>query len=235
MINCPNPTCRAANPEGSKRCQVCQSALPHRYLWGVGDWAASLKSGDLFNRRYLLKSDRIFLDTQPGLVPESLPELPDFLMPYLHLSAYPLHTPRPYAVMPSSDKESGKNYVLMLESSALSESGAELGAASDYSAQSPSLLPELSASWADAPPLRQLSWLWQIACLWDAFDAEQVASTLLNGSFLRVDWFGITAAGAGFTSHWSCIAPANRSARFFGRGLKTAHANGLKPQLAASG
>ena len=187
MINCPNPTCRAANPEGSKRCQVCQSALPHRYLWGVGDWAASLKSGDLFNRRYLLKSDRIFLDTQPGLVPESLPELPDFLMPYLHLSAYPLHTPRPYAVMPSSDKESGKNYVLMLESSALSESGAELGAASDYSAQSPSLLPELSASWADAPPLRQLSWLWQIACLWDAFDAEQVASTLLNGSFLRVD------------------------------------------------
>ncbi len=191
MINCPNPTCRAANPEGSKRCQVCQSALPHRYLWGVGDGVATLKPGDLLNQRYLLKSDRIFLDTHPGLVPESLPELPDFLMPYLHLSAYPLHTPRPYAVVASPNKEPGKNYVLMLESSALSEIepelGSELGGVRDYSAQSPSLLPELSASWAGAPPLRQLSWLWQIACLWDAFDAEQVAATLLNGYFLRVD------------------------------------------------
>ena len=187
MINCPNPSCRTANPEGSKRCQVCQSALPHRYLWGVGDWVATLKPGDLLNQRYLLKSDRIFLDTQPGLVPESLPELPDFLMPYLHLSAYPLHTPRPYAVMPSPDKDSGKNYVLMLESSALSLSTAHSIGASDYSAQTPGLLPELSASWADAPPLRQLSWLWQIACLWDAFYTEQVATTLLNGSSLRVD------------------------------------------------
>ncbi len=198
VINCPNPSCRAANPEGSKRCQVCQSALPHRYLWGVGDWVAALKPGDLLNQRYLLKSGRIFLDTQPGLLPESLPELPDFLMPYLHLSAYPLHTPRPYAVMPSPNKDADKDYVLMLESSALAVSAPALSAlslsalslsvvAGDDSAQSPSLLPELSASWGAAPPLRQLSWLWQIAYLWDAFCTEQVATTLLNDAFLRVD------------------------------------------------
>ncbi|MGB3300274.1 MAG: hypothetical protein WBA76_18585, partial [Phormidesmis sp.] len=201
MINCPDPSCRALNPEGRKRCQVCQSTLPHRYLWGVGEGLATLKPGDLFNQRYLLKSGRIFLDTQPGLVPESLPDLPDFLMPYLHLSAYPLHTPRPYAVMPSSDQAPHKACILMLESSALSLSmalsttpstAADMAAIdSNYSAHSPSfspeLLPELATSWAEAPPLRQLSWLWQIACLWDAFDAEQVAATLLTPAFLRVD------------------------------------------------
>ena len=146
----------------------------------------------MVNQRYLLKRDRIFLDTQPGLVPDSLPDLPPFLLPYLHLSAYPLHVPRVYAVIQMAEKGSktkladqtkdqGENqYVLMLESSALAiavQSGSEV----------PTLLPKLSQSWSAAPPLRQLSWLWQIAQVWDAFYAEQVTPSLLDEDLVRVD------------------------------------------------
>ncbi|MEO0708087.1 MAG: protein phosphatase 2C domain-containing protein [Cyanobacteria bacterium J06649_5] len=179
MINCPNPSCKTANPEGADVCQVCQSALPHFYLWGVGDLVANIRPGQLLNQRYLLKRDHTFLDTKPGLIPESLPELPDFLLPYLHLSAYPLHTPRPYAVMRTPDND----YVLMLESSALSTATQP----KMPTGQAPGLLPQLTKRWAEAPPLRQLNWLWQIAQVWDAFVTEKVAATLLNESLLRVD------------------------------------------------
>jgi serine/threonine protein phosphatase PrpC len=143
---------------------------------------ANLKPGTLLNGRYLLKQSAIFLDTQPGFVPESLPELPSFLLPYLHLSAYPLHVPRPYAVMRSPDGQ----YVLMLESGALAMASQDpAGKISTH--RVPAQLPTLQERWSDAPPLRQISWLWQISQLWDAFQAEQVAATLLNDSFLRVD------------------------------------------------
>ena len=67
MINCPNPSCKAANPEEAEVCQVCQSVLPHYFLWGVGDLVASLKPGTMLNQRYLLKRDRTILDTKPGI------------------------------------------------------------------------------------------------------------------------------------------------------------------------
>ena len=182
MINCPNPSCKTANPEEADTCQVCQSVLPHYYLWGVGDLVANLKPGTLVNQRYLLKHDCVFLDTKPGLSPESLPEVPRFLMPYLHLSAYPLHIPRPYCALKTPEND----YVLMLESSALSVAQPN----EDSSAQPftvPTQLPRLINRWKDAPPLRQLNWLWQIAQMWDAFVEEQVAATLVDSSLLRVD------------------------------------------------
>ena len=184
MITCPNPSCKAVNPEEAEVCQVCQSVLPHYYLWGVGDLLASLKPGTLLNQRYLLKRERTFLDTKPGILPESLPEIPDFLLPYLHLSAYPLHVPRPYSVLRTPDQA----YVLMLESSALWMAN-KAGAPQDKKTTTsvPTQLPRLINRWRDVPPLRQLNWRWQIAHLWDAFSAEQVAATLLDSSLLRVD------------------------------------------------
>ncbi|WP_141242164.1 protein phosphatase 2C domain-containing protein [Leptolyngbya sp. BC1307] len=179
MINCPNPSCKTANPEGAHVCQGCRSVLPYHYLWGVGELVSTLRPGAMINQRYLLKQDRTFLDTQPGLIPESLPELPDFLLPYLHLSAYPLHVPRPYAVLRSPDDDD----VLMLESAALATPFRTDG----QIASVPELLPKLVTQWPEAPPLRQLSWLWQVAQLWDAMQAEQVAPTLLDESLLRVD------------------------------------------------
>ncbi|MGC1219932.1 MAG: protein phosphatase 2C domain-containing protein [Phormidesmis sp.] len=183
MINCPNPSCKTANPEGADACQVCQAVLPHHYLWGVGDLVTTLQPGTLVNQRYLLKRDRIFLDTKPGMLPESLPEIPDFLLPYLHLSIYPLHVPRPYSLLRTPDKD----YVLMLESSALSATATAAAGTLKEADKGPSQLPRLINQWADAPPLRQLSWLWQIAQLWDAFAAEQVAMTLIDSTLLRVD------------------------------------------------
>lgn len=174
MIICPNPNCKTANPEGADTCQVCQSALPHHYLWGVGELIGNMRPGTMVNQRYLLKRDRTFLDTKPGLVPESLPELPPFIQPYLHLSAYPLHVPRPYSVLRTPEKD----YVVMLEQSALS-----MATYPDV----PSVLPKLTGRWPDAPPLRQLSWLWQIAQVWDAFVVEQVAATLIDSELVRVD------------------------------------------------
>lgn len=164
MINCPNPSCKTANPEGVDTCQVCQSVLPHYYLWGVGHLVASLQPGTLLNQRYLLKHDRIFLDTKPGLTPESLPEIPDFLLPYLHLSAYPLHVPRLYSALRTPNQD----YVLMLESSALgiveaSAKGGPRKGADKGTKPVPELLPRLINSWGESPPLRQLSWLSQLA------------------------------------------------------------------------
>ena len=180
MINCPNPSCKTANPEDREVCQVCQTALPHYYLWGVGDLVSTLKVNSLVNQRYLLKRDHTFLDTKPGLVPESPPDLPAFLTAYLHLSAYPLHVPRVYSVMKTPDGD----YLTLLESSALAVSSDNPDAGSD---SVPALLPELSSQWKHAPPLRQLSWLWQIAQLWEPFSQEQVAATLLDEALLRVD------------------------------------------------
>ena len=184
MINCPNPSCKTANPEDAQVCQVCQTALPHYYLWGVGDLVPTLKVNSLVNQRYLLKRDQTFLDTKPGIVPESPPELPDFLSAYLHLSAYPLHVPRVYSAMKTPDDD----YLMMLESSALAVAGNPVADDSQQSNNAaPELLPEMFSLWQDAPPLRQLSWLWQIAQLWESFSQEQVAATLLNGNLLRVD------------------------------------------------
>ena len=180
MINCPNPSCKTVNPEDVSVCQVCQSALPHYYLWGVGELVSTLRVNSLVNQRYLLKRDRTFLDTKPGLIPESPSDLPAFLTAYLHLSAYPLHVPRVYSVMKTPDND----YVMMLESSALA-TGAEVEASSPGDA--PEQLPTLSSQWKSAPPLRQLNWLWQIAQLWESFAQERVAATLLDVDLLRVD------------------------------------------------
>ncbi len=211
MINCPNPNCNADNPEEATTCQACSLVLPHYYLWGVdlsgeglqsdgrqsdgrqsdgrqsiGKQSAALKPGTLLNNRYLLKSDRIFLDTKPGLIPEAPPEIPDAISPYLHLSVYPLHVPRPYAVIGNA---SGKDALgtagattLLLEYSAFSTAEA-MG----NNPEVPTLLPTLSKCWAEAPPLRQLSWLWQIAQMWESFRDERVAATLLDDNLVRVD------------------------------------------------
>ena len=178
MINCPNPNCNADNSEEAVACRTCSSALPHYYLWGVGETLSTLTPGAMLNNRYLLKRDRIFLDTTPGLVPEAPAEVPNEGLPYLHLSIYPLHVPRLYAAFMVMD-----SWVLMLESSAFSMVSST---AVPISAE-PSLLPRLGEPWLEAPPLRQLSWLWQIAQMWETFRNEQVATTLLTDELVRVE------------------------------------------------
>ena len=146
---------------------------------------STLEVNSLVNQRYLLKQDGIFLDTKPGLVPESPSDLPAFLTAYLRLSAYPLHVPRVYSAMKTPEGD----YLTLLESSALAAIAKEsqATAAGHSTGEVPQLLPKLSDRWTAAPPLRQLNWLWQIAQLWEPFSQEQVAATLLDEHLLRVD------------------------------------------------
>ncbi|MEM6254737.1 MAG: protein phosphatase 2C domain-containing protein [Cyanobacteria bacterium P01_D01_bin.156] len=163
MINCPNPECQIANPEGSQICRSCQTVIPHRYLWVVGP-----SKFDNLDKRYSWKQGQVVVDTQPGLSPPESPDpLPAAVLPYLALACHSVHMPQPYGLY---------GELLLLDKAPLVTHDA-----------TPRLLPTLSEAWPTASPLRQLNWLWQIAGLWPHFLTEQVASSLLPGEQLRVD------------------------------------------------
>ncbi|EDX83681.1 protein phosphatase 2C [Synechococcus sp. PCC 7335] len=149
----------------------------------------------MLNNRYLLKHDRIFLDTKPGLVPEAPVDISGMALPYLYLSVYPLHVPRLYAAFETSKGDP----VLLLESSAFS-----MADSTTANVSTPMLLPTLATAWTNAPPLRQLSWLWQIAQMWESFQDEGVAATLLNDHLVRVD--GSVVRLLELTADLGCLA-----------------------------
>ncbi|NEP61622.1 MAG: serine/threonine protein phosphatase [Symploca sp. SIO2G7] len=169
MINCPNPECQAANPEGRHQCTSCETFLPHHYLWAAG-------SGTLegLAQRYSWQHQRIVLDTQPGLPPASPNPVPNYVWPYLMLAPHSPHVPQPYALL----NEGTDQELLLLNAAAITTPAAN---------QRPKLLPGLLDAWPSASPLRQLNWLWQLARLWSDFLEQQVASSLLLGDCVRVD------------------------------------------------
>lgn len=188
---CPNYNCQAGNPESHKFCQRCRTLLPKRYLWVLGKGLEAYRPGTLMAGRYLLKHSRILLDTQPGLLPESAEELPDFIQPYLRLAAYRLHIPQIYARLQVSEGRSPATFWL-LEQIPVYPSGLETPDATQFSNQNLStlagqLMPELTSSWQTASGLRQLNWLWQIAQLWQPLSSEGLAATLLDTKLLRVE------------------------------------------------
>ena len=142
-------------------------------MWAVGEGIKACKPGDLIAGRYLLKRDRLLVDTQPEQLPELPEEIPSAIAPYLRLFAYQLHVPQVYGlVSPATSKLSGDIWLL--------ENGPILKVTE-------SLMPELADSWKGAAAMRQLNWLWQIAQLWQPFIAQGVASTLLTPELLRVE------------------------------------------------
>ena len=207
MIYCPNPSCQTPNSETNRFCQVCHTALPHRYLWAVGKDLDELEPGDLLADRYQLKQGRIFLDTKPGIPPESFGEIPASVFPYLHLSIYPLQVPRPYCFLTFQLGKQTRT-VLLLEEAAIRTDFNASDTMLDRTIVLPKpqetteitteifspklvvaveLLPTLQQGWESASSLRQLNWLWQIAKLWQHFQLEQVASSLITPKLLRVD------------------------------------------------
>ncbi len=182
-LYCANSLCQAPNPMSHRFCQQCRSLLPKRYLWAVGKAVASLRPGELLAERYWCKEGQIFLDTKPGLLPETLPELPETVEPYLRLIACLPHVPRVYALVPFGSKRSPE--VLLLEGAPIYPPG---GSSSAISAESEgTLMPDLPAAWKHGNGLRQLHWLWQLARLWEPLLYERVASSLLNPALLRVE------------------------------------------------
>jgi protein phosphatase len=161
-------------------------------LWALGEKVSHIQPGQYLGQRYLCKAPRIFLDTQPGLPPESVDELPDAAIPYIKLNAYKAHVPQAYGWALPEDEAGSIQPVLLLEQGAiatpvkaplLSGKGTTLG--EQTALLSP--LPLMTEQWADASAMRQLNWLWQMAKLWQPLASEQVVSTLLNPSLIRVE------------------------------------------------
>ncbi len=149
-----------------------QNSVAKHYLWALGEGIKGCRPGDLIAGRYLVKRDRLLVDTQPEQLPELPEEIPSVVTPYLRLFAYQLHVPQVYGLVSSKmSKLSGD--IWLLENAPILK-------------VTESLMPELADSWKGSAAMRQLNWLWQIAQLWQPCIAQGVASTLLTPELLRV-------------------------------------------------
>lgn len=178
-LQCPNNLCKAPNRQTDKFCQQCSTPLIKRYLWAVSDGISTYKLGDMVAERYLLKSNRIFLDTKPSLLPETpYSEISKNIIPYLRLVSYRLQIPQVYGLVPSREGRTATE-ILLLEQAPIYTDAVQL--------LEGQLMPELTSAWKDASSMRQLNWLWQMAHLWQPLSTEGVASSLLDPQLLRVE------------------------------------------------
>ncbi len=177
-LQCPNDLCKATNTEDDKFCQRCGMPLIKRYLWAVGEEIEACQIGELVAERYLLKSNRIFLDTKPGLLPEApYLDISNAIKPYLRLVAYRLQVPQVYGLLPLRQGRNGTELLLLEQAPIYTEAVPLEG----------QLMPELTRVWKEASSIRQLNWLWQIAQLWQPLSTEGVASSLFETQLLRVE------------------------------------------------
>ncbi len=184
-IYCPNPRCETPNLESHQFCQQCRTLLPKRYLWVVGP--ASLQIGELLAERYWVKGPQVVLDTQSGLAIADPVKVTPAIEPYLKLFGYRLHIPQVYGQL--SEFGQAKSECLLLEQAPIGSadfSAINAGAQSLEPAQIGKAVP-LTQAWPQAPALRQLNWLWQLAQLWQPLSSQGVASGLLQPQLLRVE------------------------------------------------
>lgn len=150
--------------------------------------------------RYILVNPRIVLDTKPGMPPETPLDIPGNFTPYLKLAAYGLHIPQVYGRLTLPQ---GRSYseIWLLEDAPIytssplaytlgngtSSPGREKPKGNSVRANEGQLLPELTGVWQDAPAVRQLNWLWQLANLWQPLVTEGVASSLLSPTLVRIE------------------------------------------------
>jgi protein phosphatase len=178
-IQCVNFQCQASNSPEDKFCHRCGIPIVRRYLWAIGDWLKAYHEGEIIGDRYLLKQSQVVLDTQPGLTPQAPEDIPQAIVPYLKLSAYPLHIPQVYGYLPSPDDKINLDIWFLEYGTVPTDSSGDL--------KYPNFLPEITQLWQEATALRQLNWLWQIAQLWQPLQHQGVVSSLLNPSLLRVN------------------------------------------------
>ncbi|MEQ8753740.1 MAG: protein phosphatase 2C domain-containing protein [Coleofasciculus sp. G1-WW12-02] len=175
-LHCPNYRCQAANPPVNKFCQNCRTPLKRRYLWALGSGLEAYQLESVIANRYVLVNERILLDTKPATPPDTPQEIPPELLPYLRLSPYGLHIPQVYGRLTGSGEHPGSQ-IWLLEEAPIQET--------DAAGSQGQLFPPLSRVWKEAPAIRQLNWLWQIANLWQPLSHEGVATSLLNPNWLR--------------------------------------------------
>ncbi|MBO3459202.1 protein phosphatase 2C domain-containing protein [Aetokthonos hydrillicola Thurmond2011] len=164
VIYCTNPECtKAINPIENRFCANCQTPLIRRYLWAVSQRQVNLKPRAKVAQRYEVIRHPIWLDTQPGLLPDIRDELPQEILPYLQLYQQRSHLPQVYGF---------HDDILLLENVPIDEKG--------------NLYPAIANAWEQATALRQVYWLWQILQLWIPLSELGVAGSLLVAENLRV-------------------------------------------------
>jgi len=175
-ICCPNSQCSdPLNPLGSLQCASCDTPLIYRYLWAVGELAKKTPVGTQVAGRYYVLSPYIWLDTQPGLMPEIPTEWSEGVQPYFHLYPYQLHLPEIYGFCLLSAQDSVET--LLLENVPLDQKGV--------------LYPAIAHLWSYTSPVRQLYWLWQMLELWQPLQEQGVAASLLAVENVRVEGWRI--------------------------------------------
>jgi protein phosphatase len=169
IIYCTNPGCtNPINPLGDSRlCASCQTPLVHRYIWATGEHQA-IRPGELIKDRYEVITSQIWLDIQPGQLPDIPEELPKAIIPYLRLSSDRSHLPQVYGF--AGD-------ILLLENVPIDETG--------------NLYPAYADAWEQATPVRQVNLLWQIIQLWQPLSEFGVALSLLFPDNLRVQGWSV--------------------------------------------
>ncbi|MGQ4649575.1 protein phosphatase 2C domain-containing protein [Lyngbya aestuarii] len=187
-LQCPNISCQAPNPHSNKFCDKCRTPLLRRYLWAVGSGIEDYKSGEVIAGRYLLLHQRILLDTKPAIPPETPQEIPKNLAVYLRLSPYGLHFPQVYGRLKAKEGRRSQEIWLLEEAPISTKVHPDKSSPKKEGSQlEVQLLPALMNAWKQAPAIRQLNWLWQIASLWQPLNSEGVASSLLIPELLRVE------------------------------------------------
>ena len=98
-LQCAEPSCQfGENPLGQPVCVQCETPLPYRYLWAVGDRAATLAAGERVGDRYYVTAPQTWLDLRPGMPPTWQQKLPSVAQPYLEAQGAPLHLPNLYDI-----------------------------------------------------------------------------------------------------------------------------------------
>ena len=175
---CPNPFCKLSNDLTALYCGACQTVLPRRFLWTVGEKLEELAIGDFIDDRYAKTADGVLLDCYPGLPPSTPKDISLELEAYLKLSSSAPTMPKVYGVVEWKQQE-----LILLEE------GAIFPAVSSFAdeSQAGKVMPSLKEMWVSAHDFRRLSWLYQIVMLWEVLARFNAERTLFQPDLVRVD------------------------------------------------
>jgi len=189
ILRCSLKYCQTENSLSSQFCSRCGSPLIKRYLQVLGTTLGVEQIQQLLAKRYWVISEKLVLDTQPGMTPYFPEEIPPWLKPYLKLSPYRLHVPKVYGQIPaqgltpsplSQEQHDTESDIWLLEYENFSSAVQQRLAKGEF-------LPPLDAVWSSARGTRQLNWLLQISQLWQPLQVQGVAKTLITPECLRVN------------------------------------------------
>jgi protein phosphatase len=188
VIYCPNLKCRTANPEGTNVCQQCGARLPNRYLWVLGLEPDANRAKDSLVDRYRFRGPQVAIDMQPGIPLASSFDITDDILPYLKLFPWRLHLPQVYSLLPADLLSASSAPIVLLEGAPLSfKDFSPSDSLSETEIRKIAIAEDFTEAWKQAPTLRQVNWLWQMAQLWIPLQREGVTSSLINPQLLRVE------------------------------------------------